>query len=149
VEAALPPNYQQADMVQASLWDVPEPVAAGARHFSSATPGRVDLRLLQMPLAARGRVAEPGTDAAFFRNVLGVDVPQWPLPGSPDDNTRVQVWTYLVPSVVDAGKRLRENGIPLSFSPVSITTPYLGTHKTLAIRSPDGTTVQLVETAVQ
>lgn len=148
-EAPLPPNYQRADQVEASLWDVPEPVAAGVRHFMASKTGRPNLRLLVMPLAARGRNAGAEINEAFFRNVLGTSVPEWPLPGKPDDNHRIQAWTYLVPSIVEAGKRLRENGIPVVYNAVSITTSYLGTHKTLAIRAPDGTVVQLVETAAQ
>jgi hypothetical protein len=152
-EAPLPPNYQRADQVEASLWDVPEPVAARVRHFMASKPGMPNLRLLVMPLAARGRTADADADAdvnaAFFRNVLGTTVPEWPLPGKPDDNHRIQVWTYLVPSLVEASKRLRENGIAVVYDPVSITTAYFGTHSTLAIRAPDGTVVQLVETAAQ
>ena len=148
-EAPLPPNYQRADQVEASLWDVPEPVAARVRHFMASKAGMPNLRLLVMPLAARGRNADADTSKAFFRNVLGTTVPQWPLPGKPDDNHRIQVWTYSVPDLVAASKRLRENGIPVVYDPVSITTSYFGTHKTLAIRAPDGTVVQLVETAAQ
>jgi hypothetical protein len=148
-EATLPTNYHRADQVEASLWDVPAPVAAGARHFMASKAGEPNLRLLVMPLAARGRDADAGINEAFFRNVLGTTVPEWPLPGKPDDNHRIQAWTYLVPGVVEASKRLRENGIPVVYDPVSITTAYLGTHSTLAIRAPDGTVVQLVETAAQ
>jgi hypothetical protein len=145
--AQLPPNYPRADAVQASLWSVPQPVAAAVLHFSARKPGSPDLRLLVMPLAARGRVAKPAENEAFFRNVLGADVPVWPLPAPPPANVRVQVWTYLVPSIIEASKRLRANGIPVIYDPVAITTAYLGDHKTLAIRAPDGTVVQLVETA--
>jgi hypothetical protein len=35
------------------------------------------------------------------------------------------------------------------FDPVAITTGYLGDHKTMAIRAPDGAIVELVETASQ
>lgn len=147
--AAFQPNYQQADAVQASIWSVPEPVAAKASYFKAAAPGAADVRVLVMPLAAKGREAEPAVDQAFFRNVLGAEVPTWPLPGSPSDNVRIQVWVYLVPSILEARKRLRDNGIPVIFDAVAITTPYLGDHKTLAIRAPDGTVVQLVETAAQ
>jgi hypothetical protein len=51
--------------------------------------------------------------------------------------------------VVEANKRLRANDIPVVFDPVSITTAYLGDHKAMAIRAPDGTIVELVETAAQ
>jgi hypothetical protein len=146
--AALPPNYRQADAVEASLWGVAEPVAAKARYFK-APAGGADIRLLVMPLAARGRTAEASIDKTFFRNVLGTEVPAWPLAGKQPDNVRVQVWSYLVPDILAASRRLRESGIPVIYDAVSITTSYSGTHKTLAIRAPDGTVVQLVETQAQ
>jgi hypothetical protein len=147
--ASFQPNYQQADAVQASLWSVAEPVAAKAAYFKSSRPGTPDVRLLVMPLAAKGRESGADVDKAFFRNVLGTDVPSWPLPGQLPENVRVQVWGYLVPNILEARNKLRDNGIPVIFDPVAITTPYLGDHKTLAIRAPDGTVVQLVETSAQ
>jgi hypothetical protein len=145
----LPPNYPQADAVEAQIWGVPEPVAAKALHFSAATPDRPNVRVLVLPLAARGRTAAGEINEAFFRNVLGTDVPQWPLASAQPEDVRIQAWTYLVPDILEASKRLRGNGIPVIYDPVGITTAYLGDHKTLAIRSPDGTVVQLVETAAQ
>ena len=145
----LPPNYPQADAVEAQIWGVPEPVAAKAMHFTAATPGRANVRVVVLPLAAKGRTAADDVNEAFFRNVLDTGVPEWPLTSPPSGDVRIQAWTYLVPSILDASKRLRENGIPVIYDPVGITTPYLGDHKTLAIRSPDGTVVQLVETAAQ
>lgn len=147
--ATLPPNYQRADAVQASIWGVGEPVARAARHFRAPRNGLPDLRLLEMPLAARGRAAKPAVERAFFHKVLGTDVPAWPLPGTQPDGVRVQVWTYLVPDVVAAAKRLRQNGIPVIYDPVEITTAYHGDHRTLAIRAPDGTVVQLIQNAAQ
>jgi hypothetical protein len=147
--AAFQPNYPQADAVQASIWSVPEPVAAKASYFKSSKPGTPDVRVLVMPLAAKGRESSAEVDKAFFRNVLGSEVPTWPLPGSPAENVRIQVWGFVVPNILDAKNKLRDNGIPVIFDPVAITTPYLGDHKTLAIRAPDGTVVQLVETAAQ
>jgi len=149
VATPLAPNYPQANAVEASIWGVPEPVAEKVQLFKPAISGAPDLRLLVMPLAARGRTADQGTERAFFRNVLGTDVPQWPLPGKADDQARVQVWTYLVPDVLEASKRLRASGIPVIYDPVAITTSYLGDYKSLAIRAPDGTVVHLVETAAQ
>ncbi len=144
----LRPNYQQANAVEASIWGVPEPVAAAIRHFK-ARPGKADIRLLVMPLAARGRKADAAVDRAFFRNVLGADVPAWPLKRPADDSLRVQVWTYFVPDIVVASRRLRENRIPVIYDPVGITTSYLGDHRTLAIRAPDGTVVQLVQSSAR
>jgi hypothetical protein len=86
---------------------------------------------------------------SFFRNVLGTVVPAWPDGISRDSDLRVQAWTFFVPSVVEASQRLRENGVPVVFDAVGITTPYLGDHKTLAIRAPDGTLVQLVESSAR
>jgi hypothetical protein len=81
--------------------------------------------------------------------VLGTDVPELPAGISRDSTLRVQAWTFLVPSVVEASRRLRENGIPVVFDAAALTTPYLGDHRTMAIRAPDGTIVQLVETAAR
>lgn len=144
----LPPNYQQADMVEASLWGVPEPVAAGVAHFRAANGGP-NLRLLVLPLTEKARKPEPAVDRAFFRNVLGSDVPEWPLPEAQPRNVHIQVWTYLVPDIVVARQRLRGNNIPVIFDAVGITTAYMGDQKTLAIRAPDGTVVQLVQAATQ
>ena len=145
----LPPNYPQADSVEAQIWGVPEPVATKALHFSAATPDRPNVRVLVLPLAAQGRTAANEINEAFFRNVLGTDVPRWPLASAQPEDVRIQAWTYLVPDILAASKRLRGNGIPVIYDPVGITTAYLGDHRTLAIRSPDGTVVQLVETAAQ
>ena len=145
----LPPNYQQADVVEGSLWGVPEQVAAKAAHFRPAQPGAPGLRLLVLPLAAKGRAPDPAVDQAFFRNVLGSEVPSWPLSSPPREDVRIQVWTYLVPDILVANRRLRENGIPVIFDPVGITTSYMGDQKTLAIRAPDGTVVQLAQTSAQ
>jgi hypothetical protein len=139
-------NYPASDRVEASLWSVPEPVVARAAHFR-APAGAPDIRVLVMELAARGREADAATNQAFFRNVLGSEVPKPPQGIELTQSIRVQVWTYLVPSVAEANKRLRANDIPVVFDPVSITTAYLGDHKTMAIRAPDGTIIELVETA--
>jgi hypothetical protein len=138
-------NYPPSVRVEATLWDVPESAAGDAALFK-APGGGPDLRIVAMPLAARGLTARDGSEQAFYRNVLGTDVPRWPAGIERAANVRVQAWTYLVPNVVEANKRLRESGVPVIFDPVKITTAYLGDHKTLAIRAPDGTIVQLVET---
>jgi len=139
-------NYPASDRIEASLWSVPEPVVARAAHLKGPAAGSPDLRVLVMELAAKGREAEAATNRAFFRNVLGSDVPQLPQGIEATESVRVKVWTYLIPDVVEANKRLRANNIPVVFDPVSITTAYLGDHKAMAIRAPDGTIVELVET---
>ena len=83
----------------------------------------------------------------FFANVLGAEVPRWPVGIQPSDKVRVQVWTFLIPDVGLANKRLRDSGIPVVYDPVRITTAYLGDHKTMAIRAPDGTIVSIVDVA--
>jgi hypothetical protein len=142
-------NYPGSVTVEASLWSVPQPVAASATHFRSPGAAEANLRVLRMALAASSRSADSAVDKAFFRNVLGAAVPVWPAAVERTSNVRVQVWTYLVPNVLAASKRLRESGIPVVYDPVKITTAYLGDHKTMAIRAPDGTIIELVETASQ
>jgi hypothetical protein len=149
VPIAFSSNYPASVPVEAMLWNVPEPVAARSLEFKAPTVQVPNLRLLVMPLAARGLVADSSIQAAFFRNVLGVDVPHWPASGRLPANVRVQVWTYLIPNVLEASRRLRASGVPVIFDPVGITTAYLGDHKTMAIRAPDGTVVELVETAAR
>ena len=142
-------NYPVSDRVEASLWSVPEPVVARATHLKAPGTGAPDVRVLVMELAAKGRSADSATDQSFFSNVLGSDVPALPEGIVATNGVRVQVWTYLIPSVLEANKRLRANNIPVVFDPVGITTAYLGDHKTMAIRAPDGTIIELVETAAQ
>jgi hypothetical protein len=149
VAATLPPNYPQADSVEAQVWGVPEPVAGKALHFMAPAPGQPNVRVLVLPIAAKGRTAADDINEAFFRNVLGTDMPRWPLASAQPAGVRIQAWTFLVPDILAANRRLRENGIPVIYDPVGITTAYMGDHKTLAIRSPDGTVVQLVESAAQ
>jgi len=142
-------NYPVSDSVESSLWSVPEPVAASAVHFRSPGAAGANVRVLNMALAANSRSADSSVEKAFFRNVLGTDVPVVPAGVELSDKIRVQVWTYLVPDILVANKRLRDNGIPVVYDPVKITTAYLGDHKTMAIRAPDGTIVELVEAAAQ
>jgi len=142
-------NYPVSNSVESSLWSVPEPVAAGAAHFKAPDAAGVNVRVLRMALAANSRSADSAVEKAFFRNVLGADVPGVPAGLPLSDKIRVQVWTYLIPDILAANKRLRENGIPVVFDPVGITTAYFGDHKTMAIRAPDGTIVELVQTAAQ
>ena len=140
-------NYPASDRVEASLWGVPEPVVARAAHFHASAAGAPDVRVLVMEIAAKGREADAATNRTFFKNVLGSDVPELPQGIEAAEGLRVRVWTYRVPDVVETNKRLRANNIPVVFDPVDITTAYLGDHKAMAIRAPDGTIVELVETA--
>jgi hypothetical protein len=145
----LAPNYERAVAVEASIWGVAEPVAAAIQDFKSPKLQQPDLRLLVMPDFEPEPAAAKGSRTAFFRNVLGTDAPAWPLNGSPDSHARVRILTYLISDVVAASRRFRENSIPVIYGPVGLTTSYLGDHRTVAIRAPDGTVVQLVQTATQ
>jgi hypothetical protein len=142
-------NYPVSNSVEASLWGVPLPVVEAVSHFRSPNATDPGVRVLKMALAARTSKPDPGVEKAFFRNVLGSDVPQWPAAIERNGGVRVQVWTFLIPDVQAANESLRENGIPVVFDPVAITTAYLGDHKTMAIRAPDGAIVELVQTAAQ
>ena len=141
-------NYPASIPVEAVLWGVPVEIAGKTAEFKAPGPGP-NLRLLIMPLPPAAPAADSTVERAFFRNVLGGDVPQWPAGVPRADNVRVQVWTYLVPSVLEAKRRLREALVPVVTDPVAITTSYLGDHKTMSIRAPDGSIVELVETAAQ
>jgi hypothetical protein len=142
-------NYPASIPVEAMLWEVPEQVAARPAQFTAPAGRGPDVRLLVMPPPARHAPVDPAAEQAFYRNVLGTGVPHWPPAGKLSDNVRVQVWTYFIDDVVAARKRLREAEIPVVFSPVGITTAYLGDHRTMGIRAPDGTVIELVQSAAQ
>jgi hypothetical protein len=141
-------NYPASIPVEALLWDVPEQAAGKPAEFKAPGAGP-NLRLLVMPLPPAAPAADSAVERDFFRNVLGGDVPLWPAGVQRAGNVRVQVWTYLVPNVLAAKKRMREALVPVVTDPVAITTSYLGDHKTMSIRAPDGAIVELVETAAQ
>ena len=143
-----PPNYPAADEVLGVLWGVPASVAKDAAVYG-APAGGPNLRLLVASLPATATAVDAGVERSFFRNVLGTDVPQWPANVPRAANVRVQVWTYQVSSILEARKKLRANAIPVVTEPVGITTPYLGDQKSMSLRAPDGTVVELVEAAAQ
>lgn len=139
-------NYPASVRVEAALWHVPEEVVAQTRYFvASSGPS---IRLLVGLLPEEAPPVEDSVLRDFYRNVLGVDVPRWPANVPKQDNARVQAWTYFVPSVLEARRRFRDHGIAVDFAPVKITTAYLGDHNTMGIRAPDGTVVELIESAV-
>ena len=146
---ALQPNYEAAVRVQSMLWDVSEEAAGKARILRGGD-AQPDLRVLVTPLEpSAASAADAGVMRAFYRNVLGTDVPQWPEKVKKSDNVRVQVWTYFISDVLDARRKLRAHTIPTASEPVGITTSYLGDEKTMTLRAPDGTIVELVQTAAQ
>jgi hypothetical protein len=142
-----PSNYPASVRVEAALWQVPEEVAAHTQYFvASAGPS---IRLLVGLLPDDAPAVDAAAERDFYRNVLGVDVPHWPANVPRPDNARVQVWTYFVPSVVEARRKFRDHGISVDFAPVAITTAYLGDHKTMGLRAPDGAVIELVESAAR
>jgi hypothetical protein len=142
------PNYQAAIHVESLLWDVPEDVA-GKVAILKGPAGTPDLRVLTMAPKPAAPPAEAAVLRDFYRNVLGTDVPQWPAKVARTDKLRVQVWTYLIPDVLDMRRKLRAHAIPTASEPVVITTPYLGDQKTMTLKAPDGAIVELVQTAAQ
>jgi hypothetical protein len=139
------PNYPASISVEAALWNVPDPIAAQAALFMAPAGRGLDVRVLPMPPQALRAPVDAATEEAFFKNVLGTGVPQWPLA----DHVGVQAWTYFVDDVVAASKRLREGGITVVFEPVATTTAYLGDHRTMGIRAPDGTVIELAQSRAQ
>ena len=144
----LPPNYPDADRVQGVLWDVPAEVAKNATVYAAPGDGP-NVRVLVEPLPPAAAPADPDVERSFYRNVLDTDVPQWPPRVTRAANVRVQVWTYQVPDIKEARRKLRANAIRVVTEPVGITTPYLGDQKSMSLRAPDGSIVELVETAAQ
>jgi hypothetical protein len=144
----LPPNYPEADQVEGVLWDVPASVARNATVYGAPGAGP-NVRVLVQPLPQAAAPADDAVVRSFYRNVLGTDVPRWPEKVPRAANVRVQAWTYQVPSIIEARRKLRANTIPVVTEPVGITTPYLGDQKSMSLRAPDVTIVELVEAAAR
>jgi len=141
-------NYPGAARVEAALWKVPEEVAAAPIVLAAPAGQGTNERYLVMAPAVP---AEPvaGRDSRmvrdFYENVLGSGVIS--ASGSQPAAARLHSLMYFVDDVVAAKNKLRDAGIPISFSPVAITTTYLGDHKLLGITAPDGVIIELVEAA--
>ena len=140
---SFPPNYPDVARHEAALWGVPEPVAGQQSVFASPDGNGPNVRVLIMPTTPRER-ADAGVERDFFRNVLGAEVPHWPA-GELPAGARVQVWTYVIADVGEANEILQKAGIAVSSAPVAFTSPYLGEHRSMAIRAPDGTVVELFQ----
>jgi hypothetical protein len=140
-------NYPASVRVEALLWKVPEEAAASPVILMGPAGHGPDVRVLESPSIPAAQPVEPAVEEAFYRNVLGSDVPQWPfkLPAG----ARIQVTTWFVADVVAAKRRLREARIPVTFDPVDITTAYLGDHRVMGIQAPDGTVIELVQNVAQ
>ena len=147
----LAPNYQAAIRVQSIQWQVPEDVA-GKVAVLKGPAGEPDVRVLTGALpvmAAPAAPPEPAVMRAFYKNVLGVDVPQLPAKLKSAPNARVQVWTYFITDILAVRRKLREHVIPVLTEPVHITTSYLGDEQSVTLRAPDGAIVELVQAATQ
>ena len=142
-------NYPGAVSVQAQLWKVPEDFAHATVTLLAGRAGGPNLRVLTMPALPPPASVDEEIEAAFFRNVLGVEVPRLPEEVSLRNGARVQVWTYVVDDLLAAQQRLRQAGIPVTFAPVAITTTYLGDHRLMGIQAPDDTVIELVQSATR
>jgi hypothetical protein len=151
--ASLASNYPASVRVEALLWQVDESTAAIPYLLMAAGGTGPNVRVLLVPdvepAAPPAAPVDPAVEQAFFRNVLGSDVPRWPGGAALPEGARVQVWTYFVNDVVAARRRFREAGIAVTFDPVDITTAYLGDHRVMGIQAPDGTVIELVQNAAQ
>lgn len=147
----LQPNYQAAIRVQSIQWRVPEEVAGNVAVLKP-TGGGIDVRVLAGALpAVEGPETppEPAEIRAFYKNVLGSEVPRLPDRIRPAANVRVQVWTYLITDILVVRRKLREHMLPVLTEPVHITTTYLGDEQSLTMRAPDGAIVELVQAVTQ
>lgn len=145
--APLPSNYPLSAEAEAALWQVPLAVSATSAIFM-AQPGQgPNVRLIVMPEVKPLGSVDGEVLAAFYRNVLDTEAPQWPGSSTLKNGARVQAWTFLVDDVPAARKRFMSSGIPVTFAPMRITTAYLGDHSTFAIQAPDGAIIQLVQGA--
>ncbi len=142
-------NYPASVRVEALLWKVPEDFAATPAILMAGSAQGPNLRVLTMPSVAPPVTVDADVETAFFRNVLGVEVPRLPERVNPAPGARVQVWTFFVDDVVAAKRRFREAGIAVIFEPVAITTAYLGDHRVMGIEAPDGSVIELVQNAAQ
>ena len=147
--AAFGSNYPASVRVEALLWKVPEEAVAGVTVLM-APPGKgPNVRVLAMPSTTPATPVDARVEKDFYRNVLGSDVPRWPGSSPLPSGARVQVRTFFVADVVEAKRRMRAAGIPVSFDPVDITTAFLGDHRTMAILAPDGAVIELVQNHAQ
>jgi hypothetical protein len=147
----LAPNYEAAIRVQSIQWQVSEDVA-GKVAVLKGPAGELDVRVLAgvLPALSAPEVpAEPAVVRAFYRNVLGADVPRWPDRIKKAANVRVQVWTFFITDILGVRRKLREHVIPVLTEPVHITTTYLGDEQSITLRAPDGAIVELVQAATQ
>ena len=140
---SFPSNYPDVARHEAALWEVPEQVAAHGTVFASPDGNGPNLRVLIMPTTPRAAV-DADVEKDFFRNVLGADVPRWPA-GALPAGARVQAWTYVIENVNQANDILKRAGIAVASAPIAFKSPYLGDHRTMGIRAPDGTVVELFQ----
>ena len=109
----------------------------GNIHVSVATAG-VSPRARGMPLAAAA-IGGEARGEPLFRNVLGSRSAA--MAEAVEEHATVPAcrrgpsWS---PTCVRPSKRLREAAYPVMLDPVAMTTAYLGDHRTMAIRAPDG-----------
>jgi hypothetical protein len=145
--APLPSNYPLSVEAEAAIWQVPISFAATSVIFMAPPGLGPNVRLIVMPDVKPLLSVDEEVLTAFYRNVLDTSVPQWAGSSTLKNGARVQAWTFIVDDVLAARQRFLESAIPVTFTPVRITTAYLGDHQTLALQAPDGAVVQLVQGA--
>ena len=142
-------NYPNFVPVEAQLWKVPEEVAITNVIFMAFLGHGPNVRLIFMMDVEPVEPVDDEVEAAFYRNVLGSDLPQWQGSQTLRNGARVQAYTFVVDDLLAARKRLREGGIPITVEPLAFTTAYLGTHQAMGIQAPDGTAIELVQSVAQ
>jgi hypothetical protein len=142
-------NYPGTVRMHAIMWGVPEAVVEQALEFSAPGKEPSHVRVLTAQLPTNSSPIE-GNPQSFYREVMGTDfMPGYPVVGKPPEAVRVLAWTYVIPDVLEANRRLRERNIPVVVSPVALTSPMFGDYKMLAIRAPDGELIELIEATAQ
>jgi hypothetical protein len=141
------PNYPLSVEAEAAMLQVPVSSVSASVMFM-AQPGQgPNVRLIVMPDVKPLVSVDEEVLTAFYDNVLSTVVPRWAGSSTLKNGARVQAWTFLVDDVLAARQRFLEAAIPVTFTPVRLTTAYLGDHQTLAIQAPDGAVIQLVQGA--
>jgi hypothetical protein len=146
---ALPPNYPQSIPVEAGVWDVPVEAAGAASYWQPAEPGAPRVRAIAAEVPIRSD-SNPGADEAFYREVLNTAVPSWLANAKLPEGARIHALTWLTGvSTMDIRNQLRASKSHIVYGPVAISTPYLGDHEVISVRSPGGVIVELVRNSSQ
>src|SRR5688572_2848559 len=103
--APLPSNYPLSVEAEAAIWQVPISVAATSAMFMAQPRQGPDVRLIVMPDVKPLVSVDEAVLTAFYGNVLGTAVPQWPGSSTLKNGARVQAWTFLVDDLLATRQR--------------------------------------------